>query len=62
MITSVFPVKVWKDCISDITVTDSVLDRIVPRAWRIDLKSPSMRSRIEGKAIEDPFFEDQTKS
>lgn len=42
MITSVFPVKVWKDCVGYITVADSILDRIVPRAWHIDLKEPSM--------------------
>lgn len=55
LITSVFPVKVWKNCIGDATIADSVLDRLVPRARRIDLEGPSMRSRKECGALDDPY-------
>lgn len=62
IITSVFPVSVWKDCIGDPTIADSVLDRLIPRARRIDLKGPSMRSRKECGALDDPYGRADTPS
>jgi hypothetical protein len=32
----------------DPTLADAILDRIIPRAHRIDLKGPSLRRRILG--------------
>lgn len=55
IVTSVFPVDVWASCIGDVSFSDSILDRLIHRAWRLNLEGPSMRSRIECGALEDPY-------
>mgnify|MGYP005977426649 FL=1 len=55
IVTSVFPVDVWASCIGDVSFSDSILDRLIHRAWRLNLEGPSMRSRTECGALEDPY-------
>ncbi len=55
MIVSVLPVKHWQVYINDPTFADSVLDRLVWGAHRIELEGASMRSRQEYGAV--PKFE-----
>jgi DNA replication protein DnaC len=43
LITSQVPVNRWHEVIGDPTLADAILDRIVHRAHRIDLKGPSLR-------------------
>jgi DNA replication protein DnaC len=50
IITSQLPVKKWHDHIGDPTIADSILDRVVHHAHRIELKGPTMRDhRSDGK-------------
>lgn len=51
LITSVLPVKSWARYIGDATYSDSILDRIVRNAHRIELKGPSMREQTKYGAI-----------
>src|SRR5215472_5735830 len=46
LITSQIPVNRWHEVIGDPTLADAILDRIIHRAHRIDLKGPSLRRRI----------------
>ena len=55
IVTSVFPVDIRASCIGDVSFSDSILDRLIYRAWRLNLEGPSMRSRTEGGALEDPY-------
>ena len=43
LITSQVPVSRWHEVIGDPTLADAILDRIVHRAHRIELKGPSLR-------------------
>ncbi len=43
--TSQIPVKRWHELIVDPTIGDAILDRILHRAHRIELKGPSLRDR-----------------
>ena len=43
LITSQLPVKHWHDYINEPTTADAILDRLLERAHRIELKGPSMR-------------------
>lgn len=45
IVTSVCPMDVWASCIGDVSFSDSILDRLIHRAWRLNLEGPSMRSR-----------------
>jgi DNA replication protein DnaC len=45
LITSQIPVARWHELIADPTIGDAVLDRVVHRAHRIELKGPSLRKR-----------------
>src|SRR5690349_4363207 len=45
LITSQIPVNRWHEVIGDPTLADAILDRIIHRAHRIDLKGPSLRRR-----------------
>ncbi len=55
IVTSVFPGDVWASCIGDVSFSDSILDRLIQRAWCLNLEDPSMRSRTECGALEDPY-------
>lgn len=55
LITSQLPVKAWHDALGEPTIADSICDRLVHGAHRIDLKGPSMRAtraaaKRDGKA------------
>src|SRR3954468_13577780 len=43
LITSQIPVSRWHELIGDPTLGDAILDRVVHRAHRIELKGPSLR-------------------
>src|SRR3954452_23635344 len=45
LMTSQIPVPRWHELIADPTIGDAVLDRVVHRAHRIELKGPSLRKR-----------------
>lgn len=55
IVTSVFPVDVWASCIGDVSYSDSILDRLIHRTWRLKLEGPSMRTRTDSGALEDPY-------
>jgi DNA replication protein DnaC len=46
MMTSQFPVDAWYEAMPDPTVADAILDRLIHKAHRIDLKGASMRKEI----------------
>ena len=54
LITSQVPVNRWHEVIGDPTLGDAILDRIVHRAHRIDLKGPSLRRRLVAGEAHDP--------
>lgn len=45
IIASQIPVDQWYDYINEPTIADAILDRIVPKAHRFDLKGPSLRNK-----------------
>jgi len=45
LITSQVPVGRWHEVIGDMTLGDAILDRVVHRAHRIELKGASLRKR-----------------
>jgi DNA replication protein DnaC len=49
ILTSQVPVTQWHDQIGDPTVADSILDRLVHNAHRIELQGASMRKTKNGK-------------
>jgi DNA replication protein DnaC len=51
LITSQVPVTRWHELVGDPTIGDAILDRVVHRAHRIELKGPSLRKR---HAVSDP--------
>jgi DNA replication protein DnaC len=48
ILTSQVPVAHWHERIGEPTVADSILDRLVHNAYRIELKGPSMRKSQPG--------------
>src|SRR3954454_11689515 len=46
LVTSQLPTNRWHEVIGDPTLADAILDRIIHRAHRIDLKGPSLRRRL----------------
>ena len=46
LITSQVPVNRWHEVIGDPTLADAILDRIIHRAHRIELKGPTLRRRL----------------
>jgi DNA replication protein DnaC len=52
LITSQVPIGRWHEVIGDHTIGDAILDRVVHRAHRIELKGPSLRKRhaVDGAA------------
>ncbi|WP_420914306.1 ATP-binding protein [Acidiphilium multivorum] len=45
LVTSQVPVNRWHDLVGDPTLGDAILDRVVHRAHRIELKGPSLRAQ-----------------
>jgi DNA replication protein DnaC len=49
ILTSQMPVSHWHEQIGDPTIADSILDRILHNAYRIELKGESLRKKLGGK-------------
>lgn len=47
IISSQIPVAQWFEYINEPTIADAILDRIIPKAHRFDLKGPSLRNKIK---------------
>lgn len=45
IIASQIPDEQWYDYIDEQTIADAILDRIIPKAHRFDLKGTSLRNR-----------------
>ena len=45
LVTSQVPVARWYELVGDPAIGDAILDRVVDRAHRIELKGPSLRKR-----------------
>jgi len=45
LVTSQVPMARWHELMGDPTIGDAILDRVVHRAHRIELKGPSLRKR-----------------
>jgi DNA replication protein DnaC len=43
LITSQLPVKAWYEAIGDPTLADAICDRLIPGAYKVHMKGPSMR-------------------
>jgi DNA replication protein DnaC len=52
-LTSQLPVAKWHAQIGDPTVADSILDRLVHAAHRIELQGESMRKKKGGRGSKD---------
>lgn len=57
ILTSQLPVAKWHAQIGDPTLADSILDRLVHEAHRIELTGESMRKKRAGKAASDEVAE-----
>jgi len=53
VLTSQVPISHWRDQIGDPTIADSILDRLVHNAHRIELSGASMRKSKNGKSPSD---------
>jgi DNA replication protein DnaC len=53
LLTSQLPVAKWHAQIGDPTVADSILDRLVHAAHRIELQGESMRKKKGGRGSKD---------
>jgi len=49
IISSQLPVSKWHEWIGEPTIADAILDRVVPKSHRIELKGKSLRTKIETK-------------
>ena len=54
ILTSQLPIAHWHEQIGDPTVADSILDRLVHNAYRIELTGESMRKKRGRKPEEEP--------
>ena len=45
LITSQVPIPRWHEVIGDMTLGDAILDRVVHRAHRLELKGASLRKK-----------------
>ena len=65
LLTSQLPVANWHPQIGDPTLADSILDRLVHNAHRIELKGDRMRVTCDGKPageLQSPGLAHETKS
>ena len=53
IVTSQFPVEKWHAVVGDPTLADAILDRLVHRAYQLNLKGESMRKRRNALAQTD---------
>jgi DNA replication protein DnaC len=49
ILTSQLPISNWHEQIGDPTIADSILDRILHNAYRVELKGESLRKKLGGK-------------
>jgi len=49
ILTSQMPVAHWHEQIGDPTLANSILDRLLHNAYRLELKGESMRKKLGGK-------------
>jgi hypothetical protein len=54
LITSQLPVASWHDVIGEPTLGDAILDRIVHKAYRLELDGPSMLKLKAAEGINPP--------
>jgi len=54
ILTSQVPVAHWHEQIGDPTIADSIFDRIVHNAYRVELNGESMRKKKSRKPEEEP--------
>ena len=54
ILTSQLPIASWHAQIGDPTIADSILDRLVHQAYRIEMNGDSMRKKNKPKALEPP--------
>jgi DNA replication protein DnaC len=54
ILTSQMPVSHWHEQIGDPTIADSILDRLIHNAYRIELKGESMRKKRRKPGEEEP--------
>lgn len=59
LITSVPPVASWAGFIGDLTLADSILDRIVPQSIRLEMQGDSLRAKKEYGGIPPEENEDE---
>jgi hypothetical protein len=52
IITSKLDISKWYDLIPDPTIADALLDRIIYRSHKIDIRGPSMRKEKSGLTME----------
>jgi len=45
------PVAKWHEYIAEPTIADAILDRLVPKAHRIELKGKSLRTKSEHEVL-----------
>ncbi len=57
LITSQVPVGRWHEVVGDLTIGDAIIDRVVHRAHRLELKSASMRKK---QTVSAPNLTDAT--
>jgi DNA replication protein DnaC len=46
IIASQLPIASWYDVISEVTIADGIVDRLVHTSYRIELKGPSLRGKL----------------
>lgn len=52
ILTSQLPLSLWHDQVGDPTMADSILDRLVHNAYRLEMQGASMRKGQAGRALE----------
>lgn len=53
MFTSQVPISSWYDIISEHTIADAILDRIIHNAHKVELKGDSMRKKKDNSQVEN---------
>jgi cob(I)alamin adenosyltransferase len=61
-ITAQLPVREWPSAFDDLTIADGVMDRIVPNAYRFNLKGPSRRPSLEVEQMSQSEAEPSTEA
>jgi DNA replication protein DnaC len=62
IIATQLPIEHWHSWIGDATIADAMLDRLLPRADRIQLKVESLRKESAGKFGKSTLVKEESKS